>query len=314
MTNKEANITKKPEKLTFDAQKRRFERAYALLGSNGCESALYPLAATIANSVLRRIADPSAAKAPEHSAVSDGGCSPVIAAARRDVLDAFGRRDKDGNTHSGALYDVTAGDLCPDMDAALEYIAGDGADVVQTAACALLELASVHAVHGGEWLDRRYTVRRIDKRVTLQRVDSAAVREVETMPILEVFRSVRRYIGETRAVRANVTSSFQYVPYQDGDGVELYHRLPRYMDDISEYEDELITTYVARMKLNPRQAAVLRLRMLPGRPGCRAIGTYLGIKHDIVARTIRQIRAAAGRIGLTLDILDDDDARRVIDD
>ena len=300
MTNKEANITKKPEKLTFDAQKRRFERAYALLGSDGCESALYPLAATIANSVLRRIADPSAAKAPEHSAVSDGGCSPVIAAARRDVLDAFGYVDGDGAAHTGALYDVASGDIVPDMDAAMEYIAGDGADVVQTAACALLELASIHAAYGGEWLDRRYTVKRISRRVRIRYGESAAARDIETMPILEVFRSVRRYIGENRAARAN-TSKWNYVPATDDSNELVYDRLPSGLE-ATEYDMEIYVTLFERMNLNARQITVLKLRLAGY--GIRAIGTYLGISFQNTARTLKQIRARAEKIGLTYDLID----------
>lgn len=204
----------------------------------------------------------------------------------------------------------------------------DGIDLVQEAAAALLEQAAKHA-NGTEWLDRPYTFRDLDKRVYIRLDDSAAYKDVETTPIQEVYREVRRAVQDSRAVQTDPRNGYTYIEDYaengEGDGLEvIYRRLQKWSDiggyaqngqagnsmagsppgigrdgDLYTADIETARNYgalVESLELTKRQEQILSLRM-QGK-GYKAIATYYGISDKAVKKTVTQIQKKAANIGL----------------
>lgn len=208
----------------------------------------------------------------------------------------------------GDLVTVTA-----DKDAAaalvdlMETTLSDGVDLVQTAALAILEQAAEHA-NGESWLDSKYTVRRLSRRVYIRSDESAAYRDDETTPIQEVYRAVRQAVQNSRAVQTDPRNGYSYIEDMTADGLDaIYYRMGKYTDlggydcngnyttdrqAAADYE-----TLVASLNLTDRQAQILRLRM-QGK-GYKAIATYLGVTQRAIAKTVGQIQTKATAAGLT---------------
>lgn len=312
------NSEKVKFKSTFDRLKRNFERVYASGGDYS--DALYPLARALAFSVLRKCLDPQRKTAPMRAEVSDNGQTNPLKEARisiardsaaleqlRAAMDkAFTTSYDDKGLPVVDILDQEAADV---VNALISQTLGEGLDLVHNAVVVLLEQAAEHASAGGEWLDKPYKVERVSRRVRINLDTSAAREEVETTPIQEAFRAVRRTVVESRSSRIN-TTGYSYVAGVDDGGAGVYQRLPKYLDIGSMDADGLYSVGIAaleeyasiieRLGLNKRQLLVLRLRM--SGYGYKAIATYLGLKDESsVKRTVRQMRARAEKIGFTPD-------------
>lgn len=183
---------------------------------------------------------------------------------------------------------------------------GDGLDLVNVAIITLLEQTREH----GAYLDMPYTIRRLKRKVYIKLEDSVkGWEEVETTPIQETFKAVRRAIENSRAIATDPRNGYSYLEdiatdSETGEETTVYRRLDRYADlggyavdssgkrtfynadsETVEDMDELISC----LNLSDRQATILKLRLRGY--GYKAIGTYLGIDRKNVARTCKQIQS-----------------------
>lgn len=303
---------------TFENVKRTFETAYAAGGDY--TAALLDLAQAVAYSTLNKCIDPQRKTAAERDSVSDNGHNPALLEVKRGIY--FDRQLLD-NT-AAAADKATKATYTPDGDpvtvtddkdaenavnALIGETLSDGIDLVNAAAVAILEQATEHAAAVG-WLDTPYTTRRLSKRVYIRASDSAAYKDVETTPIQEVYREVRKAIQNSRAIQTDPRNGYSYIEDITTDGLDtIYYRLQKYADlggyntdgnyTVDRQAVEDYDSIIERLELSDRQAQILRLRM-QGK-GYKAIGTYLGIDPANVKRTMKQVQAKAAKIGLTPD-------------
>lgn len=126
------------------------------------------------------------------------------------------------NEHATALTynedgDLTVKTLDKDLKKALTDLActawGDGLDLVNTAIVAILEETEKQVARGETVdLEKPYTVRRLSKKVWIKSADSVNGWEtVETTPIREIYKAVRRYINETAAMSTDPRNGYCYI-------------------------------------------------------------------------------------------------------
>lgn len=310
------NTTATATRKDFETVKRSFEQAFASGGDYSAE--LLDLSTAVAYSVLNKCLDPQRKTAVDREQVSDNGQNPALLAVKRGI--AADRRTLDStktladrstritfNTDGDAVTVTADKEADKALGVVLRERLTDGIDLVQEAAAAILEQAAEHADPAALWLDSKYTVRRLSRRVYIQAEDSAAYADAETTPIQEVYRAVRKAVQDSRATQTDPRNGYTYIE-DCADGLEtIYYRLQKYADlggydcdgnytadrqTVEDYE-----TTVERLDLTDRQAQVLRLRM-QGK-GYKAIATYLGVTYQAVQNTLAKIQRKAAKIGLT---------------
>ena len=301
---------------TFEHAKRAFETAYA---SGDYAEQLAALAEAIAASVINKVVDPQRKAAQTADKVSDSGLNPALLAMKRglhadNALLAVTAYNADKATRiawtaDGDIITETADKESLDsVNRLCGETLSDAIDLQQTAVVALLEQASEHASAGESWLDVPYTVRRLSKRVYIQASDSASYTDVETTPIQEVYRAVRRQIADNRAVQTDPRNGYTYVELPTADEVDaIYYRSGRYADiggydSMNNYTADIqtmtdIESIIDRLNLVDRQITVLNLRIRGY--GKKAIATYTGIDPANVKRTLKQIQRKCKEIGFT---------------
>ena len=307
----------------FETVKRTFEKAYAAGGD--FSAALMDLATATAYCVLKKCIDPqrNGTHARQTGQVDNGGQSPALVQIKREVYTDLQTLDNTRNAANAATgHALNAdGDIVevvtdPAALAVLNELAGetlgDGVDLVQTAAVAILEQAAEHAADGEKWLDKPYTARRLSKKVYIQAAESAAFKDVQTTAGQEIFRAVRRAIQNSRDVQTDPRNGYSYIEdfAEDGQGglEVIYRRLGKYADlggydcngnyTTSRQAVMDYATLVERLELTDRQAQIVRLRM-QGK-GYRAIGTYLGITHNAVINCLQKVQDKARELGYNL--------------
>lgn len=309
------------KKATFEQIKRNYEIALASGKDSGQE--LQALGVAIAYSVLNKCLDPQRKTARHADKISNSGNSPALISLKRGIGADMLLMEKTASCADRATKATFNKDgdfvtIVADKDAEkavaklLKECFTDGIDLVQTACLAVLEQATEHA-NGENWLDVPYTVRRLSKKVYIQRTDSKAYKDVETTPIQEVYRAVRKAVQDSRAVQTDPANGYGYIEDYDPETLErIYYRLGKYTDlggydlngnyttgadTVGQYE-----AIVERMELTDRQSQILKLRM-QGK-GYKAIATYLGVSNNAIVKTVKQIQTKATAVGLTSDICD----------
>lgn len=305
----------------FERAKRAFERAYA--SGNDYTMELENLAAAIAKSVLSKVIDPQRKAATEKSTVSNSGINKALDDIKRGIY--YDGKNLSNirhwtNTNSAMRYNrdgdmitETDSDASVALDALMDYAITDGYDLVQTAACALLEQAVEHG-SSNEWLDAPYTVERLSKRVYIRETDSRAYRTEETTPIQEIYRTVRRAIANSRAVMTDPRSGYTYISidayepemleqifvrsgkYADVGGIDCHGLYTGDMESLKAYSD--IDTLLEKLNLTARELQIVKLRLRGY--GARAISTYIGTSLGSVQRSIARIRDKALENGLSI--------------
>lgn len=300
----------------FENIKRNYETALAQ-GKDTTQE-LTALATAVAYSVINKCVDPQRKNAMQRDITSSSGYNPAMVELKRGIAAdmALLKNTQCAVNKATALSYNSDGDLMTvvtDKDAAdalvnlISNTLSDGIDIVQTAALAILEQAAKHA-DGEKWLDKKYTIRRLSRRVYIRSEDSAAYKDDITTPIQEIYRAVRQAIQNSRAVQTNPRNGYSYIEDITPDGLEtIYRRIGKYIDmggydcngnyttdkqSAADYE-----TIVANLNLTDRQAQILRLRM-QGK-GYQAIATYLGVTKRAIAKTVEQIQKKAIAVGLT---------------
>lgn len=311
------NTTATATRKDFETVKRNFEQAFASGGDYSAE--LLDLSTAVAYSVLNKCLDPQRKTAVDREQVSDNGQNPALLAVKRGI--AADRRTLDStktladrstritfNTDGDAVTVTADKEADKALGVVLRERLTDGIDLVQEAAAAILEQAAEHADPAALWLDSKYTVRRLSRRVYIRQDDSAAYRDETTTPIQEVYRAVRKAVQDSRATQTDPRNGYSYIEELTADGLDvIYYRLQKYADlggydcnglytadrqTAADYE-----TIVERLELTDRQAVVIRLRM-QGK-GNKAIATYLGVTPQAVQNTLAKIQRKAAKIGLT---------------
>lgn len=294
----------------FENIKRNYETALAQ-GKDTTQE-LTALATAIAYSVVNKCIDPQRKNAMQRDIASSSGYNPAMVELKKGIaadIALLKNTQRAANSATALSYNVD-GDLMTvvtDRDAAdalinlMEMTLSDGVDLVQTAALAILEQAATHA-NGEKWLDSKYTVRRLSRRVYIRMEDSAAYKDDVTTPVQEVYRAVRQAIQNSRAVQTDPRNGYSYIEDITPDGIEtIYRRMGKYIDmggydcngnyttdrqAAADYD-----TLIASLNLTDRQAQVLKLRM-QGK-GYQAIATYLGVCQNAIVKTVKQIQKKA---------------------
>ena len=299
----------------FENIKRNYETALAQ-GKDTTQE-LTALATAVAYSVVNKCIDPQRKNAMQRDIASNSSYNPVMVELKRGIaadIALLENTQRAANTATALSYNAD-GDLMTVMtnkDAAdalinlMEMTLSDGVDLVQTAALAILEQAATHA-NGEKWLDSKYTVRRLSRRVYIRMEDSAAYKDDVTTPVQEVYRAVRQAIQNSRAVQTDPRNGYSYIEDITPDGLEsIYRRIGKHIDmggydcngnyttdrqAAADYD-----TLIASLNLTDRQAQVLRLRMQG--MGYQAIATYCGVCKNAIVKTIQQIQKKAMAAGL----------------
>lgn len=298
-------------------------------------------------SVLRKVIDPTRKQTTTDGNPADKGHNPALLALRASLT-----RDRTYLTRlayatNGATrwsYDgegnPTREIVDPDLDRAAsalirEALTGDGLDLLHDAMVSILDETHKQAEREpgqGTDLERPYTVRRLKRRIWIKEADSVHGWEtVETTPIQEAYKAVRRSIQSSRAMQADPRNGYLYlsamtIDPDSGETATIYRRLPRYSDLGSDgshapvhYTDgqpvgldgrpthystdgetvETVDRLVASMNLTEREATVLKYRMQGN--GYKAIATRMGVSVDNAKRCGQRIREKARMAGLAPD-------------
>lgn len=306
----------------FDELLRQYEMNY-LLDPNGeaFTETLTTVAKIITHSVLRKCIDVShnvSLMEVKRDIVKDSNSLETIARANKELYSLAYNEDGDlirvtnGEEYVTRRYNdgrekrmKKVNTLEAGYNKETRERLGDGLDLVNVAIATLLEQTHKH----GPNLEEKYTVRRLKRKVYIKLEDSVnGWEEVETTPIQETFKAVRRAIENSRAIATDPRNGYSYLEdiakdSETGEETSVYRRLDRYSDlggyavdsngrrtlysaaeDIVDSMDELLEV----LNLSERQATILKLRLRGY--GYKAIGTYLGIDRKNVSRTCKQIQ------------------------
>ena len=323
----------------FERLMRNWEKAYTAYLTTGADPSteLYALATACANSVLKKCLDPQRKTAPEKAktatdwkkAVSNSGINPALKAVKAGIAVDMGTPDRPGTleslqTASARAYKLTYnknGDLVtevadPDaaraVDALITDALTDGMDMVQTASLAIWELSAQHHAKRPGWLEKEYTERKLSAKVLIQAEDSAKWEDVNTTPIQEVYRAIRREVQNSRAMQTDPRNGYSYIEETtaDPDSTKeetIYRRLQKWADlggytHDGQYTADLQTLMdyndvVEKLNLTDRQATIISLRMRGY--GYQAIATYLGVKKTTITRTMDRLKDKCTSFGFT---------------
>ena len=263
----------------FEQLKRNFEHDYALFLENGDASvyadSVQALALGVAYSVVNKCID------PQRKQGKSTGQNPAMIALKRGLaadnalLDNTRRANNAAtryryNSKGNLVYEIV--DPIQNEAAAklIEECLTDGIDLQYAAVAELIDLAKTHASNGGGWLDKTYTTQKLDKRVYIRTADNAKWQDIDTCPIVEVYRAVRELVSGSRAIKADL-SGYTYIEGM-ADGLEpVYIRMGKYEDTGStdthgNYSADSTTAntiedLVVEMNLTKRQMQVLRYRL-----------------------------------------------------
>lgn len=328
-----AQATHANQEHTFTDLITAYENAHATGADT--TTALYNLATAIALSVVRKCIDPQRKTATERETVSNNGINPALVDIKRGIVADLAYLDKLTTAHNtattlqynkaGELVKVVVDKSADKSATALQgVVLSDGLDLVNSAVVAILEQTAEHATGGAGWLETPYTARRICKRVLIQADTSAKWETVETTPIQEIYRAVRREIQNSKAMQTDPRNGYTYIEDTATDPEStatetIYRRLQKWADlggytqgghydthgnattgglytadpqSVADYESVL-----SALNLTDRQATIVSLRMRGY--GYQAIATYMGIRESNVRTILSRLREKCERVGFS---------------
>lgn len=305
----------------FPALLRAYEQAHA--SGEDTTNTLYALATACALSVLKKCIDPQRQTAATRESISNSGLSPALTTVRRGVLADLDLLEKLTAAHNAAyaleynqngdLVQVVVDKAAEKAAAALQSeCLSDGLDLVNAAVVAILEQTEEHATADAGWMETPYMMRRLSRRVVIKAGDSAKWEDVETSPVREVYRAVRREVQNSRAMQTDPRNGYLYIEDTiadpDSDKTEtIYRRLHKWADlggytHTGDYtaDEQTAADYesvLAALNLTARQAQIIRLRM--SGYGYKAIATYLGVNEAGIKVQVRRLREKCENIGFS---------------
>lgn len=323
MTKQQTAKTTTTETRNFTDLLRQYEKEYNNdKTSVAFSNVLDELATAVAYSVIKKCLDPQR-KGRKDGQVSNSGCNTQLEEVKRSIY-----RDK--NTLANIDYSCTQafttvyneeGDRqtkTKDSDYRYAYnklsqqTLGDGLDFVHVAMVALLDESEKADRTRENFLENTCEVRRLKKKVWIKSADSVNGWEtVETSPIREVYKAVRREVANSRSLNIDPSNGYLYLEdlatdEESSEETTIYRRLNKFSDlagNVTDYNGAVtfetvdsasVDKYenmVDALELTARQAKVLELRM--GGYGCVAIGTYLGVKEESVMSVLKTIQKKA---------------------
>lgn len=298
---------------------RNFEKAYNDRDNNPYyyTTALQELTQAIVYSVLKKLCNVGGVVTEETKVVGDS--TKVVRGMRTDIaVDvsivkrtqyAVNNATEYGYNADGELTEFIKDSLLnQSLTKLLSHSLSDGYDLIQTATVALLEESAKADTTVDCWLETPYVVHRLKKRVYIKKVDSVnGYEDVETTPIQEIYKVVRRAVADNRAIQIS-SHKYSYIddsvvnPYTEEEE-RIYIRLPKYSvlatptasingkSDIVTTDITSVDTVnkkISELQLSTRQAEILKLRL--SGYGYKAIATYLGVTQRAVAKTVKAIQ------------------------
>lgn len=323
MTKQQTAKTTTTETRNFTDLLRQYEKEYNNdRTSVAFSNVLDELATAVAYSVIKKCLDPQR-KGRKDGQVSNSGCNTQLDEVKRSIY-----RDKNtlANTDYSCKQAFTTaynedGDRqtkTKDSDYRYAYnklsqqTLGDGLDLVHVAMVALLDESEKADRTRENFLENTYEVRRLKKKVWIKSADSVNGWEtVETSPIREVYKAVRREVANSRSLNIDPSNGYLYLEdlatdEESNEETTIYRRLNKFSDlagNVTDYNGAVtfetvdsasVDKYenmIDALELTARQAKILELRM--GGYGCVAIGTYLGVKEESVMSVLKTIQKKA---------------------
>ena len=260
--------------------------------------------------------------------------NPTLKVIRADLargLNDLDRLDYANNNATHIAYNADGDPVVEVVDPALVEAAakmvnenlGDGLDLVNEAVVAILEQTNAQRERDPDMptdLERPFTVRRLKRKVWIKVEESVNGWEtVETTPIREVYKAVRRAIDASRAMQTDPRNGYTYledlaIDSESGDSATIYRRLPKYADmggrvcdfngketvatSASAADVEDLDRLVEKMKLTDREAEILRFRMCGY--SVVAAATRMGVSPNAYRGALNRLKAKAKAIGLTV--------------
>lgn len=323
MTKQQTAKTTTTETRNFTDLLRQYEKEYNNdKTSVAFSNVLDELATAVAYSVIKKCLDPQR-KGRKDGEVSNSGCNTQLDEVKRSIY-----RDK--NTLANIDYSckqafVTVynedGDRqtkTKDSDYRYAYnklsqqTLGDGLDLVHVAMVALLDESEKADRTKENYLENTYGVRRLKKKVWIKSEDSVNGWEtVETSPIKEVYKAVRREVANNRSLNIDPSNGYLYLEdlatdEESNEETTIYRRLNKFSDlagNVTDFNGAVkfetvdansvidYDTMVEELELTARQTKILELRM--GGYGYVAIATYLGVNEKSVRDVLKTVQKKA---------------------
>lgn len=323
MTKQQTAKTTTTETRNFTDLLRQYEKEYNNdKTSVAFSNVLDELATAVAYSVIKKCLDPQQ-KGRKDGQVSNGGCNTQLDEVKRSIY-----RDKNTlknidysckeayittyNEDGDRVTKTKDSDYRHAYNKLTQQTLGDGLDLVHVAMVALLDESEKADRTKENYLENTYEVRRLKKKVWIKSADSVNGWEtVETSPIKEVYKAVRREVSNSRSLNIDPSNGYLYLEdlatdEESNEETAIYRRLNKFSDlagNVTDYNGAVtfetvdsasVDKYenmVDALELTARQAKVLELRM--GGYGCVAIGTYLGVKEESVMSVLKTIQKKA---------------------
>lgn len=289
-------------------------------------TALLELAKACTFSVLKKLCNVGGTVTEQTKNISD--TTKTIRTLRQSIVQDIStiNRTTYASNNATALEYNKDGELVTvikdkDLDTALTKLCAtsfrDGFDLVNTAIITILDETAKAADISGNFMETPYNVRRLKKKVYIQDVSSLGGYEtVQTTPIQEVYKAIRRDIESNRTMQI-ASNKYTYLESiltdtESDTETEIYRRLPKYSGLAYETTDingkvTAITAdtetvqdtdkIIEKLNLTAKEMKVLQLRQ--SGYGYKAIATYLGITVDNSKRCGARIREKATAIGFT---------------
>lgn len=323
MTKQQTAKTTTTETRNFTDLLRQYEKEYNNdKTSVAFSNVLDELATAVAYSVIKKCLDPQQ-KGRKDGQVSNSGCNTQLDEVKRSIY-----RDKNTlknidysckeayittyNEDGDRVTKTKDSDYRHAYNKLTQQTLGDGLDLVHVAMVALLDESEKADRTKENYLENTYEVRRLKKKVWIKSADSVNGWEtVETSPIKEVYKAVRREVSNSRSLNIDPSNGYLYLEdlatdEESNEEITIYRRLNKFSDlagNVTDYNGAVtfetvdsasVDKYenmVDALELTARQTKVLELRM--GGYGCVAIGTYLGVKEESVMSVLKTIQKKA---------------------
>lgn len=323
MIKQQTAKTTTTETRNFTDLLRQYEKEYNNdKTSVAFSNVLDELATAVAYSVIKKCLDPQR-KGRKDGQVSNSGCNTQLDEVRRSIYrdkNTLANIDYSCKQAFATVYNEDGDRQTKTRDSDYRYAynklsqqtLGDGLDLVHVAMVALLDESEKADSTRENFLENTYEVRRLKKKVWIKSADSVNGWEtVETSPIREVYKAVRREVANSRSLNIDPSNGYLYLEdlatdEESNEEATIYRRLNKFSDlagNVTDYNGAVtfetvdsasVDKYenmVDALELTARQAKVLELRM--GGYGCVAIGTYLGVREESVMSVLKTIQKKA---------------------
>lgn len=323
MTKQQTAKTTTTETRNFTDLLRQYEKEYNNdKTSVAFSNVLDELATAVAYSVIKKCLDPQR-KGRKDGEVSNSGCNTQLDEVKRSIYrdkNTLANIDYSCKQAFATVYNEDGDRQTKTKDSDYRYAynkltqqtIGDGLDLVHVAMVALLDESEKADRTKENYLENTYGVRRLKKKVWIKSEDSVNGWEtVETSPIKEVYKAVRREVANNRSLNIDPSNGYLYLEdlatdEESNEETTIYRRLNKFSDlagNVTDFNGAVkfetvdansVTDYdamVEGLELTARQAKILELRM--GGYGYVAIATYLGVNEKSVRDVLKTVQKKA---------------------